>query len=173
MSEQSAEDPQKKSQLIASLREGVAVVQMVLYKNVREQIGIRHPSRPQKEQAMLAGTIINEVFGTPNPEVQFISFKKDNWSIVEQELIALKENNPQIITFLTDALRIQVLCDSQEGTDSASTLLTARNHGYLCEEREIPLPSTFMTIIRTLGEQNGLIIAPVQITPEQDQAIVH
>lgn len=173
MSENSTEELQKNSQLVASLREGVAVVQMVLYKNIREHITTHYPNRPSKEQAMLTGTIINEIFGSPNPEPHFVTFKKENWSIVEQELLALKENNPQIVTFLTDALRVQVLCDSQEAQDSSATLLTARKYSYLIEEREVPLPSTFMTLVRTLGEANGLVIAPVQISPEQDESIVH
>lgn len=173
MSENITDESQKNSQLIASLREGVAVVQMVLYKNIRAQIADHLPNRTTKELAMLSGTIINEIFGTQNPEPQFVLFRKENWSTVEQELLALKENNPQVVTFLTDALRIQVLCDSQEGADSSNTLVTARSYGYLIEEREIPLPSTFMSLVRTLGEANGLIIAPVQISPEQDQVIHH
>lgn len=173
MSEHTTEKSQKNSQLIASLREGVAVVQMILYKSVREQLVTRYPHRASNEHAMLAGAIINEIFGTPNPGPQFVAFKKENWSTIEQELLALKENNQHVVTFLTDALRIQVLCDSQQSMDSSSTLIAARNYGYLIEEREVPLPSTFMTLIRSLGEKNGLIIAPVQITSEQDQAIVH
>ncbi len=38
------------------------------------------------------------------------------------------------------------------------------------EERDIPLPSTFMTSVRELGKQHNLLIPPVQITPEQDDS---
>ena len=43
--------------------------------------------------------------------------------------------------------------------------------GILVEEREVPLPSIFMTVVRLLGEEHNLIIPPVQITPEQDQMV--
>ena len=72
---------------------------------------------------------------------------------------------------ITDALRIQVLCDNQEGEDSAVILQQAEEFGFLVKDREIPLPSTFMTLIRRLGEEHGLTVAPAQVNTEDDSLI--
>lgn len=170
---QTEEEKAKQSKLIASLREGVAVVQMIIFKELRQHISEQHSQKDAKQQSMLAGAITNEIFGTPNQEPQFVEFRKANKGDIEQVLLSLKELFPGLLRNLTDALRIQTLCDSQEGSDSSSVLLHAKEFGYLVEDRDIPLPSTFMTLIRVLGEQHQLIVPPVQITPEQDNQILH
>lgn len=169
----SNETPEKQSQLIAVLREGVSVVQMIFFKEVRAGLGRKCPDREVAFLSMLAGAIVNEVFGTPNPEEKFVSFHNQNRALIEQELLSLKDEHGQIMPALTDALRIQSLCDHQEGGDSSQVLTQANELGILLVDRTIPMPSSFMTLIRSLGEQHNLIIAPVQITPEQDQQIIH
>ena len=163
----------KNSQLIQSLREAVGLVQMILFKEMRTSLDQKQQNIPQAERSMLAGSITNEVFGTPNPEERFKAFRETNWGIIEQELLSLHENYSFLCRHITDALRIQTLCDSQVGEDSSKTLLKAKEYGYLLEEREIPLPSTFMSIIRELGKDHQLIIPPVQISPEDDEALIN
>jgi hypothetical protein len=170
MASQTAE---KKSQLIASLREGVAVVQMVLFKEIKARLIKKQLSKDQTSLSMLAGSITNEVFGNQNPEKKFVTFRQDNMVEIEQEILSLKTDMPKLCAKVTDALRIQTLCDRQEGEDSSETLISAKESGFLIEEREVPLPSTFMTIVRLLGEEHNLIVPPTQITPEQDQSMVH
>lgn len=167
------ETPEKKSQLIAALREGVSLVQMVLFKEIRNNLTKKLPRSEPSHISLLAGSATNEVFGTPNPEAKFVDFRKKNWGTIEQELLSLKDDFPHLCAPISDALRVQVLCDHQEGDDSTQTLVRAKDLGVLIEELDIPLPSTFMTTIRELGEKHNLIIAPVQITPEQDQSIIH
>lgn len=167
------ETEKKDSQLVAALREGVGVVQMILFKEMRNDLIKRRADLEKSELSMLAGSITNEVFGTQNPEEKFVIFRKQNKGTIEQELLALKENHPFLCRHITDALRTQVLCDHQEGVDSGETMVHAKEFGFLLEEREVPLPSTFMTIIRDLGKQHNLIVPPVQITPAQDSSIVH
>jgi len=168
-----AETPEKKSQLITSLREGVAVVQMVLFKEVKAGLTKKLPLKTRTFLSMLAGSITNEVFGSQNPGEKFMTFKQENRGQIEQELLSLKTDMPGLCAKVTDALRIQTLCDHQEGEDSSEILVKAKEYGILAEEREIPLPSSFMTIVRSLGEEHNLIIPPVQITPEQDHSMVH
>lgn len=164
---------EKKSQLIQSLREGVSIVQMVLFKELRTNLMNNRPDLDKAKLAMLAGSITNEVFGTQNPEEKFVRFCKENWGIIEQELLNIKEELAPLCTFLTDALRIQTLCDDQEGGDSSATLLRAKELDFLLEERDIPLPSSFMTSVRELGKLHNLLVPSVQITPEQDDSMVH
>ncbi len=168
-----AETTEKKSQLVNFLREGVSIVQMVLYKEVRANLIQKRPDLDKTHLAMLAGSITNEVFGTQNPEQKFVRFCEENWGDIEQELLNIKEELAPLCPLLTDALRIQTLCDHQEGDDGSPVLLRAKELDFLVEERDIPLPSTFMTSVRELGKQHNLLIPPVQITPEQDDSMVH
>jgi hypothetical protein len=122
---------------------------------------------------MLAGAITNEVFGTRNPEEKFARFRDANWADIEQELLSLKNEMPKLCEHITDALRIQTLCDHQGGLDSSPTLIQARDLGILLEDREVPLPSSFMTLTRELGEQYKVIVPPARITSAQDSTMVH
>ncbi|BHH84060.1 hypothetical protein [Desulforhopalus sp. 52FAK] len=161
------------SQLVQSLREAVGLVQMIVFKEIRKTIDNNQQQLESTERSMLAGSITNEIFGTPNPEEKFAAFRTNHWGVIEQELLSIKESNQFLCRHITDALRIQTLCDSQEGEDSSDILLKAKQYGYLLEEREVPLPSTFMTIIRELGKEHGLVVPPVQVTAEQDKALIH
>lgn len=166
-------DTQKKSQLRTVLQEGVGLVQMILFKELRALIGARNPDKDAMFLSMLAGAITNELFGTRNPEEKFETFREENITVIEQELHGLAQALPGLRDHVTDALRIQTLCDSQAGYDSPANLNRADALGILVKDREIPLPSTFMTSMRALGAQYGLIIPPVMITPEEDQGLVH
>jgi len=168
-----ANNSRKQSKLIAVLREGVAVVQMVFFKELKQHLEKYHPQMDEAWRSLLAGAITNELFGTPNPDPKFMRFWQENKAIIEQEMLGLAANLPELRRYITDALRVQVLCDNQEGTDSAEVLTYAAQLGILIKERNIPLPSTFMTLVRGLGELHQLIIAPVWISPEEDQSLVH
>jgi len=164
---------EKQSRLIGVLREGVSLVQMVFYKEVKELLVEHHPEKDIKTLLMLAGAITNELFGTPNPDPAFVAFRQEHRALIEEELAGLADNLPQLRPSITDALRVQTLCDSQEGIEDAGVLHTAESLGILLQDRTLPLPSAFMTLVRGLGEKYQLIIAPVQISPEDDQSLAH
>jgi hypothetical protein len=161
----------RQSELINVLREGIAVVQMVLFKELRASFTTKYPEREVTDRAMLVGAIINKLFGMENPEEKFQRFNQEHRAVIEQELIGFPQNFPRLLHRITDALRIQVLCDSQEGEDSTAVLEQAREFGILVQDREIPLPSTFITLIRQLGEEHGLTVAPMQISTEDDTLV--
>jgi hypothetical protein len=163
----------RNSQLLTILQEGVGLVQMILFKELRALLGKKYPERDIISLSMLAGAITSEVFGSRNPEEKFRIFWQENSALIEQELLGLAQELPTLRSNITDALRIQTLCDSQTGNDSAANLTRADELGILERDREIPLPSTFMTMVRMLGEQHGLIIPPVLITPEDDKRVLH
>jgi hypothetical protein len=167
-----SEQPEKTNKLLTALQEGVGLVQMILFKELRNLLGKKYAERDIISLSMLAGAITNEVFGTQNTEEKFRIFSQENKALIEQELLGLAQELPSLRKNITDALRIQALCDSQMGGDSTALLTRADELGILVKQREIPLPSTFMTLIRTLGEQHGLIIPPVFIAPEDD-TILH
>ena len=168
----SEENGQKSSQLIPVLREGIALVQMVFFKEMRAHMIKNYPDRSAAEQSMLAGAITNEIFGTPNPDPKFMDFRQQNHPLIEQELLGVAANFNEIRRYLTDALRVQTLCDSQEGKDTSDTLTVADKLGILLKDRDIPLPSVFMTLVRGLGQKHNLITPPVQIAPEDDKPLV-
>ncbi len=121
---------------------------------------------------MLAGAITNEIFGSHNPEEKFQNFRNQHRGIIEQELLNLSSELPQMIAPLADALRIQTLCDNQEGLDSAHVLKQADSFGLLTEDRDLPLPSAFMETVRTLGALHKIIIPPVEIDTAEEQNLL-
>lgn len=160
------------SRLIPILREGVAVIQMIFFKNMKTVIAGKHPDLDSSAQTMLAGAITSEVFGSHNNEEKFQAFRKQHQGIIEQELLALHGELPQFLAPLTDSLRIQTLCDNQEGIDSTHLLKQADSFHFLSAEREIPLPSAFMETVRNLGALHKLIIPPVEIDTTEEQNLL-
>ncbi len=169
----SGETTEKQSRLIGSLREGVSLIQMVFFKEVKALLEKKYPDKALKTQMMLAGAITNELFGTLNPEPKFADFRQEHRALIEEELTGLAASLPHLCNYITDALRVQALCDNQQGVEDPGVLQTAEALGILVKERNLPLPSSFMTVVRGLGEQYQLIIAPVQISPEDDQSLMH
>ncbi|NNG01882.1 MAG: hypothetical protein HKM93_21020 [Desulfobacteraceae bacterium] len=139
------------SKLIPILREGVNIVKMILFKEMKSYLSDRYADTNAGYVAKLTGAIINEVFGTPNTNESFTAFNRDNKERIESEMAGIPDNFGKFLTLATDALRIQFLCDSLEGLDSEPALVRAKKLGILMMEREIPLPKTFMETVRKLG----------------------
>jgi hypothetical protein len=139
------------------LREGVAVVKMILFKELKPYLGEKYPQRGADFAGRLSGAVINELFGTPNPDPTFAAFAQAHRVIIHDELGLLAVRHPNLRIALTDALRIQFLCDHQEKIDSSAVLSRADELGILVVEREVPLPATFMNMVRTLGNRLNLL----------------
>ncbi len=167
------ETTKERSQLLAALREAVGVIQMILFKEVRSLLAKTRPDLDGAGLSLLAGAITNEIFGTQNPEEKFARFRTEHWGEIEQQLLALRDDLADLCPELTDALRIQTLCDHQEGKDSSATLKRAEEFGFLQGDREIPLPSSFMASVRAVGERHKLIIPPLPLPPAQETPTVH
>jgi hypothetical protein len=118
--------PAKQSELIAVLRSAVGVVQMVLFKELRDSFSTKYQEMEPSFRLMLAGSVTNVIFGTDNPEARFVQFRHTNRGLIEQELLSIQEDLKELCASLTDALRIQTLCDHQEGNDTSEILLLAK-----------------------------------------------
>jgi hypothetical protein len=140
------------NKLIPVLREGIHLIKMVLFKTVRNGVAARYPHQERTFVNQLTGALINELFCTPNQEEPFLSFAVANRSLIAEELQRIAADFPALKIPLTDALRVQFLCDSQEGVDNPVLLTQARDLGILIMDRDIPLPDNFMTLARSLGE---------------------
>jgi hypothetical protein len=162
----------KDSRLLPILREGVAVIQMIFFKELKSVLLKKHSDLDATLQTMLAGAITNELFGAHNTEEKFQDFRNKHQGIIEQELMSLGNDLPGLIDPLGDALRIQTLCDNQEGIDSTHVLKQADSLGILTKDRELPLPSAFMETVRTHGALHKLIIPPVEIDTTEEQELL-
>lgn len=162
----------KNSRLIPVLREGIAVIQMIFFKELKSVITRKYPDLESSAQTMLTGAITNEIFGAHNKEEKFQLFRNSHRGLIEQELLSLNRELSHLIAPLSDALRIQTLCDNQEGVDSAHVLQQANSFGILPADREIPMPSSFMETVRRLGATHNLIIPPVEIDTTEEHSLL-
>ncbi len=148
------------SRLVPILRQGIAVVQMVLFKRLKEYLSEKYPAQEAAFITMLTGTVVNDVFCTPNEEKPFLLFIRENESLIEETMKEIPLELIDMMVPLTDALRIQVLCDHQEGIDSIPILAHANELKILLVPREIPLPSSFIGLVRELGNRHDILIPP-------------
>ena len=149
------------SNLIPVMREGVEVVKMICFGKLSASLVARYPHQNKKYCSMLTGAVINKIFGTPNNQEPFASFCVDNSDIIETEIKDFAANFAEMRIPLTDALRMQFLCDKMDGHEDDQTLKQARDSGLLIEERDLPLPHSFMEMVRRIGKAIGLIIPPL------------
>lgn len=154
-------EEQLDSRVIPVMREAVAAVQLILFGQLKEKLAEKYSDWPQQEFKQFVGCIVNDLFGTPSQDKDSRDFARKHIDEIEEELRAMAENLPDLVPFLTDTLRMQTLCDHEEGINSLPTLLRARALGLLEMDRSVPLPSTFMLAVRNLGSTHGLL-EPIQ-----------
>ena len=150
-------EEQLDSKVIPVMREAVATVQLILFGQLKEKLAGKYSSWLPQKFKRLVGCIVNDLFGTPAQDKESQEFARKHIEVVEEELRAMAENLPEMVASLTDTLRMQTLCDHEEGVNSLPTLLRAREVGLLEVDRSVPLPSTFMIAVRKLGETHGLL----------------
>ncbi len=125
------------------LREGVGVVEMVLYSCLRKRLSTEDSSRDSTEIALLAGAVTGEVFGSLNPEETFVQFRSRHHAEIEQLLLSLATTLPELCPHLTDALRVQVLWCANLARPSALSsplLQSVRTRKKACGTDPLPLP---------------------------------
>ncbi len=157
------------SKLIPIMREGVDVIKVIFFKKLKIHLSEKHPSQKPAYIGMLAGAVINDLFGTTPTEEPFASFVSENRSVIDEEMRNIPVEFGEMLIPLTDALRVQFLCDHQEGFDTASVLSHARDSHILLVDREVPLPATFMNLVRKLGAAFQ-VLAPQHIETRQEKS---
>lgn len=145
------------NRVVPVMCEAVALVQLVLFTELKNELAARYIQWAPEDVRRLAGCVVGDLFATPAADPESASFVRENRDLVEEELRALPSMVPGLLPHITDALRMQVMCDQQEGRNSLPNLLRARALGILQEERPLPLPSTFMLAVRRLGVEHGLL----------------
>ncbi len=154
------QDKQMDREFIQTLREGIDIVRMVFFIRMRDHLMGNHPERGKKFSQMLAGAILNELFGIQNPEKEFAAFASKNASLIQEELRNVPKNFEDLLIPLTDALRMHFLCNHQDGMPdySLAVLAKAKDYGILLEERNAPLPKGFMEMVYRVGKAYGLVV---------------
>lgn len=148
------------SKLVPILREGVMVIKMIFFKKLKGYLSRKYPGGETAYINKLCGAIINDLFGTPNTEESFATFVKENRARIEEEMRHIAGEFEEMRIPLTDALRIQFLCDRQEGIDSSAILFRAKELQILLVDREVPLPARFLDLVRKLGGACNFLVQP-------------
>lgn len=147
---------------ISSLREGVDVVRMIFFKELKVYLGKAYADEEESYAGMIAGAMMNELFGSLNPQGKFADFAVENKHVITDELGKVNSNFPELCIVLTDALRIHFLCNHQEGIgaekENEKILARAKDYGILLAERDVPLPKGFMELVYRVGKGHGLIV---------------
>lgn len=158
------------SKLTPILREGVEIVKMISFKKIKDALAKKYPEMEPPIIGKLAGALVNAIFGTPSQEESFVIFARNHADLIAREQTNLEGMLEEIRIPLTDALRIQSLCDHQEGLDSTGILQQAQKLGILLVDRDLPLPHSFIELVRRLGSGFGLLLPPI---PDSDAATSH
>ena len=145
------------SQLLPILREANNIIKMILFKKLKTYLSNKYSKHEASYINKLSGAIINDLFGTPSSEENFASFAAENKALIDKEIENIATEFPEMRIPLTDALRIQFLCDSQEGIDSSSILSRAKDLSLLLMDREVPLPKNFINLVRHIGNKFDLL----------------
>ena len=153
-----SEPAELESKLIPIMREGVDVIRMIFFKQVKEYLLANNPDGDIAYCGRLAGSVINALFGTENPAEPFATFAQANRNRIDRELENIPLAFEEMRIPLSDSLRVQFLCDSMEGIDSSAILVQADELGILLHDRPVPLPKNFLELVRRLGKSHNLLI---------------
>ena len=147
------------SRVVPIMREAVEMVKLICYARLRPQLDSRHPQMTADERSLLAGAVVNQLFGTPNPETRFVRFAAARAQQIAAELQGIPRHLGELSILITDALRVQYVCDRIEGREAPEPLRQADRLKILVREREAPMPARFLHLVRTIGAADGLLAA--------------
>ena len=125
--------------------------------DLKPVLALKYPEMDAEKINLLAGAVVNSLFGVRNMEAPFAAFEKDNRRLIESQLKEISQPLDHLKIPITDALRIQFLCDGHEGVDSAPVLEKAKNLNLLIVERDVPMPGAFMSIVRRFGAAYNIL----------------
>ncbi len=161
MSKQTKTSPEFESRLLPILREAVDIVKMLFFSRIKQTLGKRYSDTDARILGKVAGAVINELFGVCNPDPEFAAFRVEQKELIEETMQTVPEFIEELHIPLSDALRVSVLCDFQEdGLDNATALAKAKDLGILLHKREMPMPNSFLDMVRRVGKAHGLVIPP-------------
>jgi len=156
-------------QLVPTLREGIDVIKMVLFKELKSLL--LKAGRDSTDVNHHTGAAVNMLFNTTHSQATGQGFTQVDRDAVEKLFQMIPEELEHLRIPLTDALRIQFLCDSHENIDSTAVLERAEKQGLLIVEREAPMPGAFMSIVRSFGRAYGILDPQPPTRTDQNGAV--
>lgn len=147
--------------IVPAIREGIDLVMMILFTRLREKFVETYPEMDKASHSMLAGAVINRIFGGSNPDGRFETFNRENEELIESIVSSFSVDFNELLIIVTDALRMQFLCDEREGLgredENRAVLKKAADLGILIQERDAPMPKEFMNLVHRIGRAQGLV----------------
>ncbi len=143
--------------LIPALREAVELVKLILFKRISSQLSKDFADKTPAFSKRLTGALINKIFAMDNPDAVFQEFCQNNELIIAARIAKLPAQYSELLIPLSDALRIQFMCDCQDGTEDANFLERAKDLGLLLLERDMPMPGSFLNMVGKLAMADGLV----------------
>ncbi|MDP2104750.1 MAG: hypothetical protein Q8J76_02055 [Desulfobulbaceae bacterium] len=148
------------SKLIPILREGVEIVKVIFFMDLRDHLRVSQAGWDHDFSSKVTAAVVGDVFGGDHQEGALADFVAAHRQVVDEVRAKVGCELPALRILLTDALRTMVLCDYQEdGRDTSLVLERAREWGILLSERELPLPNSFIDLVRRLGTAKGILQA--------------
>ncbi len=144
-------------QIVPTLREGIDLIKVVLFRELKPLLQARFKQQDSSYANRLTGAVINNLFGVSLVGEVVENFAQKNQKAVDTTSKIIATDLEHLKIPLTDALRIQFLCDSHEGIDSTSVLKRAQQKNILIAERDAPMPGAFMNIVRSFGRAYGIL----------------
>jgi len=146
------------AKLVPILREGIEIVKIILYKELRDHLRQRYQGQWSDEVIIqVTAAVVGEVFGGRPPDVPLACGSEGHRPAIDQTRAELATSLPHLRIPLTDALRTMALCDYQEGGDRSPLLKQAQDDGLLLMDRDLPLPNQFIDLVRRLGTAMGIL----------------
>lgn len=151
------DQPPFDSKLLPILEEGVQMVKLITFRELQKILRQRYPQLGPKVVNLLAGALLNDLFLISNTAEPILQFRQQHHALIEEEIALLGTSLQKLRPILTDAVRIQFLIESQQGTDNPALLEQARALGILDLGREVPMPARFIHLVRRVGQAHGLL----------------
>ena len=157
--------------IVPAIREGIELVMMIVFMKLRERNAKVFPDRDEVFHSMLAAATLNRIFGSQSKDEKVRSFVAQNDKEIKREVDTFRQNFDELRIMVTDALRMQFVCDEVEGIGSTeenrAVLENAAKKGILMTERDAPLPKGFMNLVYRVGLAHGLIKPQKNDQPEE------
>jgi len=154
------EKQQFETRLLPIMREGIEVVKMIVFKELKDALLAKEGGNDAAYRGRLAGCVLNDLFGITNSQEPFATFHRENLTAIENAMLSIPTMLEKLRIPLTDALRMQFLCDGMDGVEDQAMLDRAAKLGILITDRDLPLPHHFMDLVRRLGASYGLLFKP-------------
>ena len=104
----------REGKLVPILREGIEIVKVIFFKELRDYLRQGRADWDQEFRARVTGAVVNDLFGVLNEEEACLAFAREHRQTTDEVLASVGSGLAAMRIPLTDALRTMVLCDLQE-----------------------------------------------------------